>query len=166
MGTAAVPVFFGTDDAGFDQLWHRATAGQIQPLTISLLGRQLQIPDAGNACAKASFAYLCDTALGPADYRRLMQSVRMLFLDDVPLLGAGAQDKIRRFVTLIDEAYEARIGLVMRSAAAPDALIAADMQSSGTTRLTSRLAQMQSDSWVGAYVLPAVALPAAQGTRA
>jgi len=156
MGAAAVPVFFRMDGAQFDQLWHSATAGHIQPLTISLLGRQLMFADAGNGCVKASFAQLCDAALGPADYRCMMQSVRVLFLDDVPLLGAGAQDKIRRFVTLIDEAYEARLGLVMRSAAAPDALIAADMQSSGTNRLTSRLAQMQSADWVGAYVLPVV----------
>ncbi|TGD61104.1 cell division protein ZapE [Tabrizicola sp. WMC-M-20] len=148
-GQTGAQVFFGTGDQGFDDLWRRLVAGPVQPLCLDLLGRQIVLPQGSGRIARATFADLCESPLGPADHGAIARAVDILFLDSVPQLGLSARDDARRFVTLIDELYEAGTGLALSSAAPPDALFSAEIQSEGTNRLLSRLAEMQSARWVG-----------------
>lgn len=148
-GQTGAQVFFSTGDRGFDDLWQRLVTGPVQALHLDLLGRQIVLPQGSGRIARATFADLCGAPLGPADHGAIARAVDVLFLDSVPQLGPAARDDARRFVTLIDELYEAGTGLALRSAAPPDALVAAEIRSEGTNRLLSRLAEMQSATWVG-----------------
>jgi predicted ATPase len=89
-----------------------------------LFGRTLRIPRACGGIARASFDELCSQPLGTADYIALSERFHTVFLDDVPLMPAGAADVARRFITLVDELYNARCVLVFASAAPPAALFA------------------------------------------
>ena len=97
--------------------------------------------------ARAQFHELCGTALGPADYLALAEAVRVLLLDDIPTLGRSNFNEAKRFVTLIDALYEARVRLICSAAAQPEMLY---LEGEGTfefERTASRLREMQADGW-------------------
>ena len=68
-------------------------------------------------------------------------------LDDIPALGRSNFNEAKRFVTLIDALYEARVKLICSAAAAPEMLY---LEGEGTfefERTASRLREMQSEDW-------------------
>ncbi|MGB3246736.1 MAG: AFG1/ZapE family ATPase, partial [Sulfitobacter sp.] len=105
------------------------------------------IPRFHNAMARASFHDLCGRALGPADYLALADAVRVLLLDEIPQLGRNNFNEAKRFVTLIDALYEARVRLICSAAAKPEMLY---LEGEGTfefERTASRLREMQAEGW-------------------
>jgi cell division protein ZapE len=97
--------------------------------------------------ARARFHQLCGTALGAADYLALADAVRILLLDDIPALSRSNFNEAKRFVTLIDALYEARVRLICSAAAKPEMLY---LEGEGTfefERTASRLREMQADGW-------------------
>jgi len=73
--------------------------------------------------------------------------VRVLLLDDIPSLGRSNFNEAKRFVTLIDALYEARVRLICSAAAPPEMLY---LEGEGTfefERTASRLREMQSEDW-------------------
>ncbi|MEM6479233.1 MAG: AFG1/ZapE family ATPase, partial [Pseudomonadota bacterium] len=85
--------------------------------------------------------------LGPADYLAVAEAVRVLILEDIPSLGRSNFNEARRFVTLIDALYEARVRLIASAAAVPEMLY---IEGEGTfefERTASRLREMQSAGW-------------------
>jgi len=68
-------------------------------------------------------------------------------IDDIPCLSRSNFNEARRFVTLIDALYEARVRLICSAAALPEMLY---LEGEGTfefERTASRLREMQSDGW-------------------
>ena len=76
------------------------------------------LPACRNGVARASFAELCTRPLGPADFLAIAAAVEVLILDDVPLLSRARNNEAKRFVTLVDALYEAKVRLVCSAAAA------------------------------------------------
>ena len=73
--------------------------------------------------------------------------MRVLLLDDIPQLGRTNFNEAKRFVTLIDALYEARVRLICSAAAAPEMLY---LEGEGTfefERTASRLREMQAEGW-------------------
>ncbi len=134
--------------AGMDAAWAQEIDGEdVAPLTVSVRGRRITIPEAAEEVGRASFADLCATPLGPADYLAIARQFRVFFLDDVPRLGQAKHNEAKRLVTLIDAFYEARVKLYL-SADAP----AGDIFTEGEgafefARTASRLAEMQAAGW-------------------
>ena len=62
--------------------------------------------------ARSSFATLCGTALGAADYIALAQRYHTLFLTEVPQLSMSQRDQARRFITLVDQLYNNHTKLI------------------------------------------------------
>jgi cell division protein ZapE len=87
-------------------------------------GRRLVVPLASGAVARASFDTLCAAPVGAADFIALAERFPVLFVDDVPRLSSSAADAARRFITLVDELYNARCVLAHTAAAPPQALFA------------------------------------------
>jgi cell division protein ZapE len=133
--------------AAMDAVWDDLAGGAVAPLILQVKGRQVEIPHYRNGMARARFHELCGRALGPADYLALAGAVRLLLLDNIPQLGRSNFNEAKRFVTLIDALYEARVRLICSAAALPEMLY---LEGEGTfefERTASRLREMQSEDW-------------------
>ena len=136
-------------EAGFDGLWRDLLGGAEETgATIEVLGRQIHLPHAAGGLLRASFASLCDTALGPQDYLAIAARFHTVFLEAVPMLTPARRDAARRLVTLIDTLYEANARLVMLAAAEPDDLYPAGDGAFEFERTASRLHEMRSAAWL------------------
>lgn len=133
--------------AEVERIWTTLSHGQAHPLILRVHGRDVEIPAFHNGVARASFYDLCGRALGPADYLALAQAARVLIMDDIPRLSSENFNQARRFVTLIDALYEAKVRLICSAAARPDMLYVEGEGSFEFARTASRLKEMQADGW-------------------
>jgi cell division protein ZapE len=133
--------------AEVDRIWTTLSHSQAHPLVLRVHGRDVEIPAFHNGVARASFYDLCGRPLGPADYLALAQAARVLILDDIPQLSSENFNQARRFVTLIDALYEAKVRLICSAAARPDMLYVEGEGSFEFERTASRLKEMQADGW-------------------
>ena len=76
----------------------------------------------GRTGAVFSFSELCVSERGAADYGALARAFDVVAVADVPKFGLLDHDAARRFITLIDELYEARRRVVVVARAAADDL--------------------------------------------
>ena len=135
--------------AGFDGLWRDILGGAAETgETLEVLGRQVRLARASGGLLRATFAELCEAALGPQDYLAVAARFHTVFLEGVPMLTPDRRNEARRFVTLIDALYEAGARLVVLAAAEPDALYPAGDGSFEFERTASRLHEMRSAAWL------------------
>ena len=133
--------------AAMDAVWNDLAGDAGAPLVLRVKGRDVEIPHYHNGMGRARFHDLCGTPLGPADYLALADAVRVLLLDGIPSLGRSNFNEAKRFVTLIDALYEARVRLICSAAAQPEMLY---LEGEGTfefERTASRLREMQAEGW-------------------
>ena len=90
------------------------------------------------------FAALCEGARGSHDYLALVSRSRTLFVSGVPRMDALQDDAARRFIALVDVAYDAGITLVIGAATTATELYAGTRLAADFQRTTSRLIEMQS----------------------
>lgn len=133
--------------AKIDALWEELTHGQSETLTLHVKGREVELPRYHNGVARATFYDLCGRALGPADYLKLAETVRVLIIDNIPNLGRSNFNEAKRFVTLIDALYEAKVRLIASAAAEPEYLYVEGAGSFEFERTASRLREMQDAQW-------------------
>lgn len=120
-----------------DQSWDEAVLRSIHGLSdpplptsqipwettsLRVYGRNLLVPRHFSGVTHWSFAELCTTNLGPADYITLASTFHTLILTDVPILTLLHKNEARRLITLLDALYEAHCKLLIRAAAGPDDL--------------------------------------------
>jgi cell division protein ZapE len=149
---AGSPVYFTPNDRAareaIGRVWDDLTdGGEAPPLVLTVQGRKVELPAFRNGVARAGFFDLCGHPLGPADYLAIADAVRVLVLTDIPALSRRNFNEARRFVTLVDALYEARVKLICSAAAPPDYLYLEGEGSFEFTRTASRLAEMQSADW-------------------
>lgn len=129
-------------------IWTDLTGGATtHPLVLEVNGRQLTLPRFANGVGRASFWELCAKPLGPGDFLAIAGAVRVLILEDIPQLSAANYNEAKRFVTLIDALYEARVRLVASAAEAPERLYIEGEGAFEFARTASRLREMQSADW-------------------
>ena len=136
-------------DAAMDEAWRRLTEGQKGgPLKLTVLSRELIVPQAANGVARFSFDALCGQPLGAADYLALAQSFHTLLVDRIPRLAPAQRNEARRFTLLIDTLYDEKVKLVCSAAAAPSELYIEGDNSDAFRRAASRLMEMQSAEYL------------------
>jgi cell division protein ZapE len=128
-----------------DDVWEDLSGGRGAPLVLRVKGRDVRLPDFASGVARASFQDLCGRPLGAGDYLALARAVRVLILTEVPVLDRAHGNEVRRFVTLIDALYEARVKLIVSAEAEPEALAGDDVFE--FERTASRLREMQAADW-------------------
>ncbi len=133
--------------ASIETIWQDLTGGRAAPHDIIVNKRVVTIPAFHNGVARATFYDLCGCPLGPADYLALAQGVRVLVLENIPQMGRANFNEAKRFVTLIDALYEARVRLICLAAAEPEYLYVEGEGSFEFARTASRLREMQSEGW-------------------
>jgi len=133
--------------AAIDRIWNSLTDGHEEPLVMSVKSRAVTLPRFHNGVARAGFDDLCANALGAADYLALTSAVRLLVLENIPVMSRARNNEAKRFVTLIDTLYEAKIRLIASAAADPEQLYKAGPGAFEFQRTASRLREMQSAAW-------------------
>ncbi len=83
----------------------------------------------------------------PADYLAVAEAVRVLILEDIPHLSRSNYNEAKRFVTLIDALYEAKVRLIVTAADIPERLYVEGEGTFEFERTASRLREMQSEGW-------------------
>ena len=133
-----------------DAIWSDLTGGAAgSPLTLPVNGRTIEVPRFANGIARATFWDLCARPLGPGDFLAIAQAARVLILEDIPQLSASNYNEAKRFVTLIDALYEARVRLICSAADEPERLYIEGTGSFEFERTASRLREMQAADWGG-----------------
>ena len=131
-------------DAIWDALTDSATP---TPCVIEMKSRQFELPACAGDVARASFWDLCAQPLGAADYLALADRVKVLLIDGIPRLTASNYNEAKRFVTLIDALYEAKVRLIASAADEPEQLYNEGEGSFEFERTSSRLREMQDADW-------------------
>ncbi|KAJ3043698.1 hypothetical protein HDV00_004471 [Rhizophlyctis rosea] len=99
-----------------DDIFAKLTAGkEVGPRTLSFFGRTLVVPAASDDVARISFRELCGQPHSAADYLELVTNFKILILTDVPKMSLDERNEARRFITLVDAAYENKVKLFMSS---------------------------------------------------
>jgi cell division protein ZapE len=135
--------------AALDAAWALNARAPGAPRQLAVQGRQLEIPRTAGDVARAGFDALCGQPLGAADYLALAATFRVLILDDIPRLSRARNNEAKRFVTLIDALYEARVLLIASAAAEPETLYEEGEGAFEFRRTASRLHEMRSAGWIG-----------------
>ncbi|WP_323007108.1 cell division protein ZapE [Pseudorhodobacter sp.] len=130
-----------------DAIWADLSGGGDEVLRLPVNGREVELPRFANGVGRATFWELCAKPLGPADYLAVAQAVRVLILEDIPQLSASNYNEAKRFVTLIDALYEARVRLIASAADEPERLYIEGAGSFEFERTASRLREMQAHDW-------------------
>lgn len=133
--------------AALDAVWDSLAGGAGGPVSLRVMGREVTLPRFHNGVARATFYDLCGRPLGPADFLAIAGAVRVLLIDDIPRMGSETFNAARRFVTLVDALYEARVTLFASAAAPPDRLYVEGEGSFEFARTASRLGEMQGADW-------------------
>jgi cell division protein ZapE len=134
-------------DRALDAAWQRLTGSQQgQSSTLTVLGRELVVPQSAHGVARFDFDDLCARPLGASDYLAIAHSFDIVMIDHVPVMDEARRNEAKRFITLIDALYDGRVKVILSAAAEPDDLYRSE---SGTeafefARTASRLTEMRS----------------------
>jgi len=129
-------------------IWRDLTGGASgEVLRLPVNGRETELPRFANGIGRATFWDLCAKPLGPADFLAIASAVRVLILEDIPQLSASNYNEAKRFVTLIDALYEARVRLICSAADEPERLYIEGSGAFEFERTASRLREMQGATW-------------------
>ncbi len=134
-------------DFAVNHLWQELSGRKSEPLTIKRKGRDITIPAFSSGVGKASFDDLCAKPLGPGDYLAIAKALRVLVLTNIPKLSKANNNEAKRFVTLIDALYEAKVKLIASADAQPEDLYTDGRGAFEFERTASRLREMQSADW-------------------
>ena len=138
----------GAAKAAIDGIWDDLTGGAApRPHRIEMQNRSFTVAAMADGVARSGFWDLCGQPLGPADYLALCREARVLMLDGIPRLSASNYNEAKRFVTLIDAVYEAKVRLIASAADQPEQLYNEGEGSFEFERTASRLREMQDAGW-------------------
>lgn len=149
----AAPVYYtplGPEaDAAMDAAWARMISGGHQHReVIHLRGRKLVVQCAARGAARFTFAELCEKARGADDYLALTRRYGSVFLDHIPIMGPEKRNEAKRFSTLIDMLYDARVKLVCSADGEPEMLYPEGHGAFEFERTASRLIEMRSSDYL------------------
>lgn len=131
-----------------ESIWRDLTGGAVGgALNLPVNGRHVTVPAFANGVGRATFWQLCAQPLGPGDYLAIAAALRVLILEDIPRLSSANYNEAKRFVTLIDALYEAKVRLIASAADEPERLYAEGTGSFEFERTASRLREMQGADW-------------------
>jgi cell division protein ZapE len=118
------------------------------PMVIEVKKRQVRVPRQAMGVAWFDFIDLCGQPLGAVDYLAIAERFESIVISNVPKLGPDNRNEAKRFNTLIDTLYEAKVHVVMSAAAPPAELYTEGDGAFEFERTVSRLMEMQSIDYI------------------
>jgi len=116
---------------------------------LEILGREITTRQWSEGIAWFEFADLCDGPRSAADYIEISQLFHTVLVSNTPVFDEFANDRARRFITLVDEFYDQNVKLILSAAAPLESLYQGSELSFPFTRTQSRLLEMQSHEYLG-----------------
>ncbi len=120
----------------------------LHPADVEVAGRSLPVTAAGKQLLWVDFDALCGTPRSHLDYLALVERWRGVILDRVETAMLQRRDVLQRFVWLIDILYDRKHALFMASDRPVRAALEGLDGAHDVSRTTSRLAEMQSSTYV------------------
>lgn len=140
-----------TTGSRMDETWRTLLAGAKEgAASLSVKGRTVKVPRAGNGAARFSYDDLLKRPLGAQDYLAIARRFHTVMLDRVPVMDEGERNEAKRFITLVDALYDSGRRLVMSAEAPPEQLYRGRSGSEAFEfdRAASRLIEMRSDDYL------------------
>eukprot|EP00127_Corallochytrium_limacisporum_P006040 Clim_evm8s217 gene=Clim_evmTU8s217 len=119
------------DVAAFERFWlntvtehkHKDTTGEVSEDHVIVHGRKVTIPMSCGGVARFSFQELCVQPLGTADYFEICNQYHTIFLEEIPRLALPQRNELRRFINLIDAAYENKTKVIFLAESEPERIL-------------------------------------------
>lgn len=130
-------------DALFESLTGRAKG---EPMTIEVKRRKIEVPQAAGRVARFDFDDICGRPLGASDYLALARHFDTIIVERAPAMGLERRNEAKRFITLVDVLYEAKVRLVLSAETEASGLYSAGHghEAHEFARTVSRLMEMRS----------------------
>jgi cell division protein ZapE len=121
-----------------------------KPLTLTVKGHTVEVPQASNGVARFSFEDLCSKPLGAADYLTLAEEFHTVILENIPRLTFERRNEAKRFILLIDALYDSHVKLLASAEVEAPELYRADTgrEAFEFDRTVSRLIEMRSEEYL------------------
>ena len=132
----------------FNKIWFSLVVEPCSSLELKFKSRTIQLPKFYNGVARSSFDNLCSSAMSSLDYLMICKQIKVLFIEDIPILNQTQTDSAKRFVILVDTLYENRIKIICLAKEIPEKLYTKGKGSFEFERTVSRLYEMQSKDWI------------------
>lgn len=94
------------------------------------------------------FEELCDGPRGTADYIEIANCFHTVLLSGVPVFAARDRDRVRRFMSFVDEMYDRNVNVIVSAEAPPAALYPEGRDAFEFRRTRSRLEEMQTREYL------------------
>lgn len=142
-------VYFKAGDPSFTNFLNDLSDhNKFEEKILEVNARQLHCRRTYKNIAIFTFAELCSSNLGPADYIALATNFRVIFVENIPQILPEQNNEISRFINLIDELYEHAILLVLTSEVAIEEIYRDGRLSFQFRRTLSRLQEMKSEEYI------------------
>nr|WP_210331007.1 cell division protein ZapE [Microvirga terrestris] len=121
-----------------------------KPVTLTVKGHPVDVPQAAGGVARFSFEDLCSKPLGAADYLAVAEEFHTVILENIPRMTFERRNEVKRFITLIDAFYDAHVKLLASAEAEAPELYHADTgrEAFEFDRTVSRLIEMRSEEYL------------------
>lgn len=116
--------------------------------SVEILGRSIPVERAGDGIIWLTFETLCGGERSQLDYIELSHEYNTAIISDIPTLTSEEEDRVRRFIELIDEFYDRGVKVIISAAAAPQNLYSGGRLARGFARTVSRLTEMQGSGYL------------------
>jgi cell division protein ZapE len=126
-----------------------ASAHIEQEGSLEINGRAMHYRFLSESMVWFDFEALCGPPRSQHDYIELARCQSTVFLSDVPVMGPMFDDKMRRFILLIDEFYDRKVKLILSAEATADKLYVGERLAFEYQRTLSRLTEMQTPAYLG-----------------
>ncbi|WP_229743569.1 cell division protein ZapE [Aliidongia dinghuensis] len=129
------------------------------PLVLEVKRHPVRVPRQAMGVAWFDFKDLCGQPLGAGDYLAIAERFESVVIANVPQLGPENRNEAKRFNTLIDALYEAKVHVVISAAAEPAQLYTEGDGAFEFERTVSRLMEMQSIDYISSRRTQSYASP-------
>ncbi|KAB0677587.1 cell division protein ZapE [Aureimonas leprariae] len=136
-----------------DETFRTLLAGEKpRPASLSVKGRTVPVPLAGNGVARFRFDDLMRRPLGAQDFLAIAHRFHTVVLDGVMRMGEAERNEAKRFITLIDALYDMRRRIVISAEVPAEELYRArrGAEAFEFARTVSRLVEMRSADYAAA----------------
>ena len=125
-----------------------ALGGGDQARELEVNGRLIQARRHADDVVWFDFSELCDGPRSQNDYIELAREFHAVIVSNVPVMGAGSDDRARRFINMVDEFYDRCVKLILSAEAPIDDLYQGHNLEFEFERTQSRLLEMQSHAYL------------------
>lgn len=149
--TKAPTYFFPLDEATNARMQERfatlsgttASAGMV-----AVQGRDIEAKGLSQSVVWFDFDQICRTARSSLDFIELVNRFETIMISEIPTLARDDNDAAKRFIHLVDEAYDQRCKLIISAVEKPEALYQGTRLNKTFERTASRLIEMQSHDYL------------------